>query len=45
MTAIPAATIGGALSGTDFGQRLSLSEQEQFQASPDLYDCKYRANG
>lgn len=39
---VPAGAIsGGELSGTEFGQRLSMQMQEQFHASPDLYDSAY----
>ena len=36
---LPAGALsGGGLSGTEFGQRLSMQQQEQFHASPDLYN-------
>ena len=37
---MPAGAIGGGLSGVDFGQRLSMQQQEQFNASPDMYDSR-----
>jgi hypothetical protein len=38
---LPTGTLsGGGLSGTEFGQRLSMQQQEQFHAAPSLYDGK-----
>ena len=42
---LPTGTLsGGGLSGTEFGQRLSMQQQEQFHAPPSLYDGKDISN-
>lgn len=41
MSIAPGVLSGGELSGVDFGQRLSVSQEEQFAAQPDMYDSAY----